>query len=140
MRKTSRLLLLALLLPAATASAQPQQQLDAAPSGPTSPPVLDRQPSTSSQLPRTEMPADRAAPPAGGQGSGAQPAAPSVGGPAESGGRTAPPPGHQTIPPPAPLATGEPPPSEGAGQLDRSPIPDHPGARPDASTTDAPRR
>ena len=139
MHSSFRLLLLALALPA-TAMAQPPQRPDATPSGPTSPPVLDRQPATSSQLPRTEMPGDPAAPPGGRGANRPQPAPPSVEGPAESSGRTAPPPGHRTLAPPAPLATGEPPPSEGAGQLDRSPIPDRPGARPDASTTDAPRR
>lgn len=104
------LLALALILPGA-AEAQLQ-------SGPNAP-------SVGSQLPRTEMPRD----PAGPTDSPGQ-RGPRTGDTA----RTAPPPGHQVLP--APELPGATPPRGGEGfGTTRNPIPDRPGARPDASTT-----
>jgi hypothetical protein len=113
MRKT--LLAFALLLPAAAGG----QELRSGPN----------QPAVGGQIPPGALPSDRAGPP-----SDARPPRDTTERRAEDPGRTAPPPGHQTLGAPPVPGARQPERSEGAGGTP-SPIPDRPGARPDASTT-----
>jgi hypothetical protein len=118
--KTARFLLPALLLlPVAPVVAQ----------------QLDRQPAANSQPPRSGLPADRAGPPSA-------PSRPpvGVGTPRTQPPSTERPPGHQTLQAPAVPGATQPGRSEGITDFGRSPIPDRPGARPDASTTAPPDR
>ncbi|MGG5889257.1 hypothetical protein ACLF3G_19155 [Falsiroseomonas sp. HC035] len=96
---------------------------------------LDRQPAASSQPPRVAVPGDRAGPPSA-------PARPpvGVGTPRTQPPSTQPPPGHQTLQAPSVPGAARPDRSEGITDFGRSPVPDRPGARPDASTTTPPDR
>ncbi|WP_203074985.1 hypothetical protein [Falsiroseomonas ponticola] len=93
---------------------------------------LDREPAANSRPPPTRMEGDRAGSPT----APAQPPA-GTGAPRNEPPRTAPPPGHATLPAPAVPGQRQPEHSEGAGQAGQSPIGPRPGARPDASTTRA---
>ena len=109
------ILALTLLLPVA-AVAQPRQ------SGPDAP-------ATSAQPTPQRLPGDRAGPPADANAPRDVTANRN-----DDPGRTTPPPGHQVLGAPAVPGAQQPQRSEGMGST-TSPVPERPGARPDASTT-----
>lgn len=90
-------------------------------------------PSVGGQLPPTQMPRDQASPPQ---------SAPATGAPNTQQRdhiRTEPPPGHQTLSPPRPQGAERP--DRSTGMFDtQSPVPERPGARPDATETGRPDR